>query len=399
VTLLKKNGILGIIVSNKWMRAKYGEPLRKWLRAFRIEEITDFEHQQVFIGATTYPCILRISKSEPKDFFPATLVKTLSFESLEEYTKKNSFEVCIPTLEDKGWVLGDRPKTNLIEKLKSGSVRLPEISGAKIYRGIITGLNEAFIIDEQTRHRLIEEDRRSSEILKPYLEGKDIKRYAYLHSTKHLIFIPNGWTRARAEKSMDPWKWFSDSYPAIAGHLSNYLDAAKKRYDQGNYWWELRSCDYYNKFEEVKVCWGNLANRASFALDRTHHYVNAPACILPSDNLYLLGCLNSRLLWWYLKDIAAGRAGGFIEAKPIYVEQLPIRTINFDDVADKARHDNIVKLVEQMLAAKAKYAAAATESEKNRLDIQIETLDRQIDAAVYELYGLTEEEIKIVEGK
>jgi glutamate formiminotransferase len=113
----------------------------------------------------------------------------------------------------------------------------------------------------------------------------------------------------------------------------------------------------------------------------------------------VLGCLNSKLLWWFLKDIAAGRAGGFIEAKPIYVQQLPIRIINFDDPQDKSRHDAIVKLVEQMLDAKEKLSNAKTEAETNRFVLICQTLDRQIDEAVYELYGLTQEEIAIVEGK
>jgi hypothetical protein len=117
------------------------------------------------------------------------------------------------------------------------------------------------------------------------------------------------------------------------------------------------------------------------------------------ENLFVLGCLNSKLLWWFLKDIAAGRAGGFIEAKPIYVQQLPIRTINFEDAQDKSRHDIIVKLVEQMLEAKEKLSNAKTEAETNRFEMQCQTLDRQIDEAVYELYGLTPEEIAIVEGK
>jgi predicted nucleic acid-binding Zn-ribbon protein len=102
---------------------------------------------------------------------------------------------------------------------------------------------------------------------------------------------------------------------------------------------------------------------------------------------------------YYYQILIPEKGKAFAEVKAIYVKQLPIRTINFEDPADKARHDHIVSLVEQMLAAKAKHAAATTESEKNRLDIQIETLDRQIDDAVYELYGLSEEERRIVEGK
>ncbi|MDP3014096.1 MAG: TaqI-like C-terminal specificity domain-containing protein, partial [Candidatus Subteraquimicrobiales bacterium] len=195
----------------------------------------------------------------------------------------------------------------------------------------------------------------------------------------------------------DAWGWLQENYPAIANHLTLFKKQAENRYDKGEYWWELRSCDYYPEFEKTKICWGNLCKMSPFAIDIERHYINAPACILTSGNLYILGCVNSKLLWWFLMSIAAGRAGGFIEAKPIYVSQLPIRPIDFSNPTDKKRHDQMVELVDQMLELNKQLATAKTDHDKTIIQRQIITTDHQIDQLVYELYGLTEEEIKIVE--
>jgi type I restriction-modification system DNA methylase subunit len=399
LSVIKRDGLFSYIVSNKWMRAEYGKPLRKLLIGKNIEEIIDFEHLQVFKGATTYPCILRVLQNETSDSFNAVIIKSLNFTSLFDYISDNHFCIKKANLNLEGWVLANSNKFKLIEKISKQSLPLSHFVEAKINYGIKTGLNEAFIVDVEKRNAFIKEKPNCEKLLKPYLEGKDLKRYGISKTDKYVILIPNGYTNNNLKKNQKAWEWFYSTYTPIAKHLQSFEQKAKMRYDQGEYWWELRACDYYDKFELQKICWGNLSAEAPFTIDRKKYYVNAPACILPIDNLFILGCLNSYLLWWFLKDIAAGRAGGFIEAKPIYVQQLPIRTIDFANEVEKAKHDHIVNLVEQMLKAKEELAAAKLDQDVQRLEHRCTTLDRQIDEAVYELYGLTEEEIKIVEGK
>ena len=177
VSLLREGGIFSYIVANKWMRANYGQPMRKWLKEQCIEEIIDFGDLQVFQGATTYPCIIRITKSAPRASFEVTQVKTLDFQNLGDYVKENHYSVNQSALDDNGWSLADENTQALLGKINSKGVPLSEYVSGKIYYGIKTGLNEAFVIDKATRERLIAEDPRSAELIKPFLAGRDIKRY------------------------------------------------------------------------------------------------------------------------------------------------------------------------------------------------------------------------------
>jgi type I restriction-modification system DNA methylase subunit len=276
ISLLKNGGLFSYIVANKWMRANYGEPLRRWLKTQHIEEIIDFGDLPVFEKATTYPCIIRIRKY-PQDVIPAsgarresfrnpplspltlrgdergvtgrarmtkgltisvTQVKTLNFIDLSDYVSENSFPVMRASLDDKGWALVDEQSQTLLNKLQKIGIPLGEYVKGKIFRGVLTGLNEAFVIDKKTRDRLIAEDPKSAELIKPFLIGRDIKRYVQPQSDRYLILIPKGWTHKLMGHSREggnpgttgfriksgmtetgAWRWFSESYPAIAAHL------------------------------------------------------------------------------------------------------------------------------------------------------------------------------------
>jgi hypothetical protein len=398
VSLLQEGGIFSYIVANKWMRANYGQPLRAWLKEQYIEEIIDFGDLQIFQGATTYPCIIRITKSKPHTSFDVTQVKTLDFQNLSDYVKENHYSVNQLALDDKGWSLTDERTQALLSRLKESGISLNDYVSGKIYRGVLTGLNEAFVIDGATKARLIAEDARSTELIKPFLAGRDIKRYDLPANDKFLILMPRGWTRERSKNSKDALGWLKENYPAIANHLLPFSEAAEKRWDKGEHWWELRACDYYDEFEKPKIIIPAIVRTASYAYDRSGIYSNDKTSIIPTDDLYLLGILSSKLADSVIHSISSTKQGGYFEYKPMYVSQIPIRTINFSDPADVALHDRMVSLVDQMLSLHKQLKEARTPHEQTSLQRQIEATDRQIDALVYELYGLTEEEIKIVEG-
>ena len=160
------------------MRANYGEPLRRWMKKQRIEEITDFGDLPVFENVTTYPCILRIRNANAASQLSAVKVKTLRFNSLSEYVSENSYTVNKTSLSDKGWSLVDEKAQVLLDKLQLQGMQLGEYVKGRIYRGVLTGLNEAFVIDTETKARLISEDPKSADLIKPFLVGKDIKRPA-----------------------------------------------------------------------------------------------------------------------------------------------------------------------------------------------------------------------------
>jgi len=399
VTLLRPAGLFSYIVANKWMRANYGGPLRRWLKEQHIEEIVDFGDLPVFTKATTYPCILRIAKEEPIESFPACQVRTLGFSSLEDYVSEHSYAVHQQELDDSGWSLADEKSQRLLAKLKAIGVPLGEYVGGKIYYGIKTGLNEAFVIDEATRARLTAEDARSAELIKPFLAGRDIKRYEQPTSSKYLILIPRGWTRERSGGAEDALGWFMENYPAIANHMLPFARAAQKRYDKGDQWWELRTCDYYSEFEKPKIFWPEIAGSARFTFDDSGYYANNKTYLMPVADLYLLGLLNSSLLRLLIHSVSTDLQGNSFNFSAVFVERTPILTIDFSDPADVVRHDRMVELVQTMLDLHRQISSPSPEHERTLIARRIEATDRQIDRLVYELYGLTEEEIGLVEGK
>jgi hypothetical protein len=211
--------------------------------------------------------------------------------------------------------------------------------------------------------------------------------------------MPRGWTRQQSKGAKDAWGWLKKNYPAIARHLDPYAIAGEKRYDKGDYWWELRACDYYAEFEKAKIIYPNVSQRGAFVLDNQGTFIDKTCYFIPQEDKYLLGLLNSRLLLFYFSHIAVQRRGGYFEFLTQYVVQLPIRTIDFNDPADARRHERVVSLVERMRGLQEELGAVKTPNERAMVERRIEAVDGQIDGLVYELYGLTEGEIKIVEGK
>jgi type I restriction-modification system DNA methylase subunit len=400
-SLLKPDGVFGIIVASKWMRTKYGEGLRRWLKQYRIEEIIDFGDLPVFQGATTYTCIVRLKNSSSQEFFPATQAETLdsSKQNLTDYVSEHRYEVNQASLGDGGWSLANESAQGLIKQLFNIGLPLHKYVNNKIYYGIKTGFNEAFVIDASTRQRLIDEDARSAEIIKPFLVGRDIKRYQQPQSEKFVIFTRRGVN--------------IDDYPAIRSYLQTFkrkltpkpINWKGEKWDgrkPGAYqWYEIQdTVDYYMEFEKPKILWAGIsAEVAAFALDKLNYYGNDNNQLIVVDDNYLLGILNSSVTRFLLTNICDKVQGGFYRLKIIYIEQLPIRTINFSDKADRTRYDRMVQLVDQMLEAKKQLAAARSEGDKNFYESKCATLDRQIDTLVYELYDLTPEEIAIVEGR
>ena len=247
--------------------------LRRWLKEQHIEEIIDFGDLPVFLKATTYPCILRISKESPAERFPVCQVKSLSFSSLSDYVDDNSYDVRQSDLDDTGWSLADERTQALLAKMKGAGVPLGEYVGGKIYYGIKTGLNEAFVIDETTRARLIAEDPKSAELIKPFLAGRDIKRYEQPRSDKYLIFARRGIN--------------IENYSAIKEHLRQFKNKlipkpkewAGKEWNgrkPGSYQWcEIQdTIDYYQEFEKPKIFWPEIAGNARFTFDDSGYYAN-----------------------------------------------------------------------------------------------------------------------------
>ncbi len=396
--ILKTDGEFSFIIPNKWMRAGYGKKLRQFVSRQKIHNLIDFGDLPVFEEATTYPNIIQLRKSNPIDLFPACNVAFLNFPfGLGKYIEENKIEVNVNELLPDGWSLSESKIQALLAKIRSKGVPLSEFVKGKIYRGVLTGLNEAFVIDKETKERLIAEDPKSAEVIKPFLAGRDIKRYQTPEADKFLILFPKGFTIKRNLPKDNPnfivaeppprygdmpfddaWEWIRRNYPAIARHLRPFKANAEKRTDKGDYWWELRACDYYNEFEKPKVMLPDISLRCEALLDENGGYYSVnTAYIIPNLSKSDLGILNSKLTQFVYSNLSQTIRGGYFRFIRQYLAQIPI-----------IKSDILENLVSQVIQTKKQNQTADTTN-----------LENQIDQLVYKLYDLTEEEIRIVEGK
>ncbi len=323
--LMKDDGYMSYISNNFFRTTGGGETLRTFLQEnAKFEQVVDFGTQQIFAGATTYPVIFVFRKNQPTGNFAYLSVEKEDLSSLQAAFQNRSVSVGQGTLNAKSWIFENGIATSIRNKLLEFKT-IKEQYG-KSYRGILTGLNEAFIIDQETRDRLIREDIKSEELIKPFWEGRDIQRWASDVSNKYVIVFPQGITKLFFGKvnEFQAYEKISQKYPALISQISTFEEKARKRYDKGDYWWELRSCAYYKKFESSKITWPNLQVEGKFCWDDSGKYINAPAVILPTDDKSLLGVLNSKLVWFFLSGICVARSGGYLEVKPQYFSQIPI---------------------------------------------------------------------------
>jgi hypothetical protein len=191
---------------------------------------------------------------------------------------------------------------------------------------------------------------------------------------------------------------YRKTYPAIACHLAPFINEGEIRCDKGDYWWELRTCDYYDEFKKPKIMYLVFQVKPAFTFDIDGNvYVNNAVWIIPKNDLYLLRILNSKIGWFLISNYCTRIQNGY-QLIFQYLGKIPIRTINPSDPTDIARHDKMVTLVERMLDLNKRLPEARTDQEQTLVKRQIAATDKEIDERLYELYGLTEEERKIVEG-
>jgi len=393
INILVPDGRFGMIVSNKWLRAAYGENLREYLvKNGTLENIVDLAGLPVFTNATVRTLIL-IYKSgvdqkheqypylAPVQLNEFKLIKT--GRDLEDVFDKKSILLKTPTSAQDGWSFSSVEATSVLEIITNKSKTLKEYIHRKPYFGVKTGLNEAFIIDKTTRDLLVNQDPISTEIIRPVIVGRDLRKYTLEFKERYLI-----WTYIGV-----PIK----KYPAVYQHLKKYEQALQKRWDKGNHWWELRTCDYYEKFFEPKIIYPDIATNCRFVVDTEGYLSTNTTYFIPGNDLYLLGILNSKLAYFYFSIVCAGLEGGgttYLRFFGQYLENFPVIIPS----QNPKEASNLTAFVERMLVLHKQLAAANTPNEKAMLQRQIESTDAQIDALVYGLYGLTEEEIKIVEG-
>ena len=384
--VLRDNGILTYISSNKYFRSAYGKKLREFLaRQSTVSQLIDFGDAPVFTSIA-YPSIITICKTRTE----GNHLRALNWEqgtSIEEFRRifrTQAFFMPQDALTADSWRLTSRIVLNLLDKLRNAGKPMGEYVKGRFYRGILTGLNEAFVVNRETRDRLIADHPSSAEVLKPFLRGRDVKRWQVDFAEKYLIIIESfenrthPWSGQSADKAEEI---FADTYPAIHAHLQTFRDRLIERYDQGKYFWELRACAYWEAFREPKIVYPDIAQSAEFAFDDSGYFLGNTLYLLPTEEMWLLGLLNSKAVFWFYTQTSTQIRGGFVRFIAQYVSQIPVPNV---DPSQKALLEN---LANEILAAK-----------HTAPDVDITALENEIDRVVYSLYNLTCEEIEIVEG-
>lgn len=445
VRLLKPGtGRLGFISSSTFFRTGSGKPLRRFLSSnTAIEDVVDFGDLQIFEGVTTYPAIVTLRRRSPGEDLAGELrfkiVRDRLPDDLSSVFRLEAGPVSNHRLGDEGWTFDAAAAASLREKLRSGRKTLGEVYGAPL-RGVVTGLNEAFIIDRTTRDRLVGADHKVANILKPFLKGENIKRWRLEPDDLFLINIPKG-------------KIDIEQYSSVRDHLEPFRSALENRATKQN-WFELQQAQlaYQLRFTEPKIIYGHFAADRIFCFDVEGLFPNDKGYAIPGADHYLLALLNSKLEWFLLSALAPAVRGGYHEMRVQYVEVLPIPEASAEDRAtlselaracqtlaterhltkSAVRHrfvdlcpaGKLPKLSNKLRdwwtldfqsfrsEIKRRFGQDVPLVDRNdwevylqserdkimRLTSDIERLEREIDRIAYKLFDLTPAEIAVVEG-
>lgn len=370
--LLRQDGVLAYITSNKFMRARYGGGLRDLLaKGGTLTQVIDFGDLPIF-EATSYPAIVVLQKRAPAEnhrFLALTMDVISAVDSLPHIARTESWAQLQTSLQSSEWALVQPTILALLGKLRRSGVPLERFVSGQFYMGAKTGLNRAFVIDEATRQRLLDEDPRSRELIKPWLRGRDIKRWRLDDSKLYVIFTYHGVDIRR--------------YRAIHTHLESFRDRLQGRATSGQHaWYEMQQpqMGIYEQFEKPKIVWPDIAQSCAFTLDTHGSYPDMTLFFTPVNSLYLLGVLNSRVTEWYIKGTSSTIRGGFVRFKRVYMESLPVPDPQLNQRAQ------IEVLARNLLDSRGQGP-------------NVMEWEEELNTLVYKLFGLTEEEIAIVEGR
>ena len=453
IRVLKPGGLLSFIVTNKWMKAGYGEALRRFFseKAW-VESVVDFGHaKQIFEEADVFPSIMVARKPDNGSNSKSVRVcaiprEQLRIDDLSEQIHAQGFEILQSQLSVERWRLEDPAERKLLDKLLVNSRPLKEYSTVTPLRGVTTGLNKAFLIDTETKNRLIQADPKCARIIKPYVRGQDVDRWAVEWAGLWMIFARRGIA--------------IEEYPSVKAHLETFRTELEPKpanwggsdwpgRKPGAYqWYEIQDAtDYWKEFDKPKIMYPEITWRSQWSLDDQGTLASNTVYFLPTDDLWILAVINSPISWWYAwrtavhgKDEALRFIGVFVADFPIpklgqaermqnLVHQLvliarsshEIRNNSLDwlrveHAVDKPSKklqtlidldsDAFVAEVKKLRGKKNPLSVAALRSLRDEHTRTIEpariqaaealNLERQISDLVNEAYGLTPDEVALM---
>lgn len=373
-------GTLCFITSNSYLKADYGRPLRKLIGQKNVVlQLINVEDYQVFDSAIVNSAIL-ITQKMPSGYAPDCCVVNSPFSGAQLFTRfveSNRFYLPQSEFSAGAWTLMPRHTLSLVRKVEAHGRTLEQLK-CKIRLGLATGANHAFLIDEEKRRELLAKDPANATIIKPILRGRDIFRYGYQPSGLYILLTRNGIDVKR-------------DYPTIYAHLDSFGDEFKNRGARGQHWTNLRACAFFDDFKREKIIWIELTDRGRFALCTDEVYlVNSAYFLLPPpqfNSRYLLALLNSNVIQFYMNRNAETSGMGVNRWINHFVKRFPIPQISRRDQASIAdRVSQILKLTKKPGYLEDVAAQA-----------QVAMMERVIDDQVYDLYGLTTEEIALIE--
>ena len=375
INILKEEGFISYISSNKFIKSSYGKKLRKLLlNSLKFEKYYDLTNENVFSGATTYPSIFVFSKNNVENN------KILIDENY--YFNQNE-------LNENFWSFYPENISNLRKKIERKGSIIKNIEDIQIIYGIKTGLNKAFFIDETTKNNLINEDIKNSDIIKPLVVGKNIKPWFIDYNNQYLIHTERGIN--------------INEYPSIKNFLRTYKKELTPRNNgekvgraKGSYkWFELQGgCSNKEILEKPKLIYPEIANRIYATYDDKGYYPNAKCFIITTKHInlkYLSSILSSDLINFYFKFLATPLRGNYYNLSKIYVEKIPLIIIS------KTEQNIYIELTDKMLKLHKKLYNSCTPTERKLIQKQINLTDKKINELVYKLYDLSVDEIKIIE--
>jgi hypothetical protein len=390
--LLGHGGVFSFISSNKFFRAGYGEKLRKHLAEnCHIRSIIDFGELPVF-SAGTDPAIIIATKSEPcaDDMVQTAMIKDAAEidQLTHAVTSRRSLRLQ-STLQVKGWTLENSAVLALLAKLRRVGKPLHECANGRLYRGILTALNEAFVIDRATRDQLIAENKSSAELLKPFLNGRDAQKWQADKQDIYLIKIESSLNKKHPWAEMDladAERSFKKNYPAVHRWLMQFRDKLIEREDQGKFFWELRSCDYWQEIQQPKIIYNETSKELHAFFDEKGLCPNKTLFMLvaPQPKPLLAVLLSRTLDWLYRHEFPSWGdpwQGGRVQFRGDRMATIPIPDFSAADAKV------LSGLVDGILAAQRTGDAAT-----------VTALESEIDTHVFRLYALTPAEIDLVKG-
>lgn len=381
--LLRPGGVLSYITSNSFLNSAFGEKLRAYLAGqSRILTLIDFAETGVFT-AITEPCIIVLTKGIASKTSLQALKweETKRPENIAAITADESFPLPQSTLDGSPWQLEPPRIRKLLERIRSAGVPLGELVKNQFYYGIKTGLNEAFVVDKKTRDRIVAEDRNCKAIFRPFLAGKDLKRWQAQQADRYMILIPS------SENADHPWsgkpkaeaeKIFQSTYPSIHGHFLPLREKLIVRQDQGKYFWELRSCAYYSAFDRPKIIYQDIARSFGMSWDESGAILLNTCYFIPDPPKWVLAILLSPVIGFWVQTKLGHEAGGFLRLFTIHVREFPLT----NPAALQAK--TLVSKATMMLFLQEQNTIQASDFPRDPL--MRSYYEQVLNALVYELY-------------